>query len=119
MRLEFYRDDLGEPRVRVPHGRELLGRYLEGDLQTDVRHARRIAGAVDRVAAGQLPSFSETGNAYTLTLTPAGAVIESELDERAPALALPLADLRAAVGAWIAFLETGAGALPRPAGPAG
>ena len=119
MRLEFHRDELGEPRIRAPHGQELLGRYLEGDLQTDVRHARQVAHAVDRVAAGELPSFSETGNAHTLTLTPAGAVIESELDEQAPALALPLADLRAAVGAWIAFLEKGSGAPPRPAGLVG
>jgi uncharacterized protein YacL (UPF0231 family) len=104
MRLEFYWDDLGDPRVRSPRGRELLGRYLESDLQSDTRHARDIAHAVDRVAAGRLPSFSETGNAHTLTLSPAGAVIESEMDERASCL-LPLAELHAAVSRWIAFLE--------------
>ena len=112
MRLEYYRDDLGDARVRAPRGRELLGRYLEGDLQSDALHAREIAHAVDRVAAGHLPSFTETGNAHTLTLSPAGAVIESELDERAACL-LPLADLRAALGGWIAFLEKGSGARPR------
>jgi hypothetical protein len=115
MNLDFYWDDAGDPRARpeaaggagrAPAG-EAMARYLESDVQGSAAQAREIVRIVDRILAGRLQSWSDTGNAHTLTLSPRGAVIAAELDDAAKPVRLPLAELRQAVAGWLAFLERG------------
>ena len=56
----------------------------------------------------RLREWTQTGNAYTLILTPDGATLEPEADEGEEATLLPLADLREAVTRWVEFLAGGA-----------
>ena len=106
MRLDLYWDEAGDPRARAEEGRERLARYLESDLQSSAAAAREVLAAVEDVVAGALDEWEQTGNAYTLTLSPAGAILEDEWDE-GEAEEIPLAELRNALWTWIEFLERG------------
>jgi uncharacterized protein YacL (UPF0231 family) len=107
MRLEFYRDDAGDPRARGRgHGRAVAG-FLESDLQDSTAAAHEVLRAIDDVESGRVPSWERTGNAHTLTLSPAGAAIRDEMDEDAKPSHLPLPEIRQAVADWVSFLEEG------------
>jgi uncharacterized protein YacL (UPF0231 family) len=105
MKLEHYRDAAGDPRAKG-HDRRLAG-FLESDLQDSPAAAREILRAIDQVESGREPSWERTGNAYTLTLSPEGAMIQDENDESARPHALSLPELREAVAGWASFLEAG------------
>lgn len=111
MKLDFYRDEAGDPRARAAAGRareqELLARFLESDVQGSAATGREILAALRQVEAGELPAWEQTGNAFTLRLSPAGAEIESVLDESGEVAAIPLRDLRRALRAWVDFLAKG------------
>ncbi len=128
MLLDFYWDGAGDPRARpaaesaaaenaAPAAAPelVMSRYLESDVQGSVSQAREIVHVIDRILAGRLHTWSDTGNAYTLTLTRRGATIQLEADDNAPALRLSLADTRQAVADWLAFLQRGKGAAGAPA----
>jgi hypothetical protein len=128
MDLDYYWDDAGDPRARPAaapaasggSGRGPVGaaavvaRYLESDVQSSAGQAREILRTIDRILAGRLQSWSDTGNAHTLTLSARGAVIAAELDDAAKPARLPLEALRQAVAGWLAFLERGRRAAPAP-----
>ena len=105
MKLEYYRDSSGDPRVRGRgHGRLVAG-FLESDLQDSPTAAREVLRALDAVEAGREPSWERTGNAYTLTLAPEGATIQDENAEDSKPRPFSLAALREAVTGWVSFLE--------------
>lgn len=107
MQLEFYRDGAGDPRARGKgHGKELAG-FLEGDLQGSGKQGRAILRAIDQLEAGTLDGREITGNSYTLSLSPAGASLVNENDEKAKSYELSLAELRDAVARWTAFVDKG------------
>lgn len=107
MKLEIYRDEAGDPRARPVPDRPLLARFLESDVQDNPEHGREILEAIEEVEAGDAESWEETGNAHTLILSPGGAVIEADFED-APPCRLSLDELREAVAAWVAFLDSAA-----------
>jgi hypothetical protein len=118
MQLEFYWDEAGDPRARAAATEPAAGaaaaarqkrvaRYLESDIQGNASQASEVVHAIDRVLAGRLPRWSDTGNAHTLTLSPRDAAITAELEPGARPVRVPLADLREVVAAWQAFLDRG------------
>ena len=107
MKLEYYRDSAGDPRARGRgHGRLAAG-FLESDLQDSPAAAHEVLRALDNVESGREPSWERTGNAYTLTLSPAGAAIQDENAETSKPRPFSLAALREAVTGWVSFLEEG------------
>jgi hypothetical protein len=62
---------------------------------------------IDRILAGRLRTWTDTGNAHTLTLTRRGATLESTADDAAKPEKLALEDLREALSAWLALLQQG------------
>jgi uncharacterized protein YacL (UPF0231 family) len=105
MKLEYYRDSAGDPRVRGKgHGQTVAG-FLESDLQDSPEAAREVLRAVDDVEAGRAPTWERTGNSYTLALSPEGAMIQDENAEDAKPHRLTLEALRKAVTDWASFLE--------------
>jgi hypothetical protein len=107
MQLEFYWDGAGDPRARCLGPGAVLAGFLEGDIQGSGKHGREILRAIDRIEAGKLDRWETTGNAYTLTLTPEGASLVSELDDEAKPYSIPLAQIKEAVADWTAFVEEG------------
>jgi len=108
MKLDLYWDEAGDPRARAAAGQageqELLARFLESDVQGSAAAGREILAALRQVVAGELPAWEQTGNAFTLRLSPTGAAIESALDESGEVVEIPLRDLRRALRAWVDFL---------------
>jgi uncharacterized protein YacL (UPF0231 family) len=104
MKPEHYRDAAGDPRAKG-HDQRLAG-FLESDLQDSPAAAQEILHAIDRVESGREASWERTGNAYTLSLSPEGAMIVDENAEDARPHSLPLATLRQAVADWAGFLES-------------
>jgi uncharacterized protein YacL (UPF0231 family) len=105
MKLEYYRDSAGDPRARGRgHGRLAAG-FLESDLQDSPTAAREVLRALDAVESGREPSWERTGNAYTLTLSPEGALIQDENAEASKPRPFSLTALREAVAGWLSFLE--------------
>jgi hypothetical protein len=113
MHLDFYWDETGEPRAKPSDLGQTasVARFLESEVQGSIGQAREIVRAIDRMLAGRLQSWSETGNAHTLTLLPRGATLEPDLDPKAKPVRLPLDELRQAVAGWQAFLERGRGRI--------
>jgi uncharacterized protein YacL (UPF0231 family) len=107
MKLEFHRDSDGAPRARVKGAGRVVANFLESDLQDSPESAREVLRAIDAVESGREPSWERTGNAHTLTLSPAGASIQDENAESSRPHPLSLAALREAVSGWVSFLEGG------------
>jgi uncharacterized protein YacL (UPF0231 family) len=107
MQLEFYWDSAGDPRARCLGPGAVLANFLESDIQGSAKHGREILRAIDRIEAGKLDRWETTGNAYTLTLSPAGASLVSELDEEAKPCEIPLAQIKKSVADWTEFLKEG------------
>jgi uncharacterized protein YacL (UPF0231 family) len=105
MKLEYYRDSAGDPRARGRGHARLAAGFLESDLQDSPAAAREVLRALDAAESGREPSWERTGNAYTLTLSPEGALIQDENAEDSKPHPLSLAALREAVASWLSFLE--------------
>jgi len=105
--MRLYRDSSGDPRAHCEKGRHLLAGFLESDVQGSVSLARKILAAIDKIAGGHLDEWERTGNAYTLTLSPDGADLETDVDDDTETLHLSLEELREAVADWVELLGSG------------
>jgi hypothetical protein len=104
VKLDLYRDVDGSPRARGERAGDGLAGYLASELQGSVTSTVRLLDLLDRLEAGEMERWEETGNAYTLTLTPAGATIVAEWSEEAAPELVTLADLRAGLSRWLELL---------------
>lgn len=109
MDLEFYRDAAGDPRAQCKGPGAMMAGFLESDLQGSVASAQEVLRAIDGVKSGEIPDWERTGNAYTLALTPEGAILWNEMDIEVEPYKMSLADLRQTVAEWISFLEDAQG----------
>lgn len=100
MKLDLYRDADGSPRARGG----LFAGFLESDLQGSVTSTVRLLDLLDRLEAGEIEHWEETGNAHTLTLAPEGATIAAEWDDEAQPELVPLSDLRHGLTRWLEML---------------
>lgn len=107
MQLQFYSDASGAPRALCEGPGRVVAGFLESDLQDSLAAAHEVLRAVDEVASGRAASWERTGNAYTLTLSPDGAILQDEITEEVEPYALSLSELRDVVADWISFLEDG------------
>lgn len=110
--LRIFRDAFGDLRAEAP-GREGLAAFLESEVQGSAAVAREVLEEVARVAAGDLDRLDWTGNALGLEATREWVRITDEIDPAAPSQRWPLAELRAALEAWLRVLES---EPPRPEG---
>jgi hypothetical protein len=99
--IELYLDADGLPRARGG----LAACFLEADLQADRTLAAELLRRLDAVADGAGKSDELIGNAHRLLLGPKGARIEPLFDRSAGPAALPLAELRRLVSAWLDLLD--------------
>jgi uncharacterized protein YacL (UPF0231 family) len=102
--LHFYRDSAGDPRARCRAPYELLGHFLESDVQSNIALCEEILAVLDRMGRDEITRWQQTGNAHTLFLGKKEARIEAEYDEMVAPCRLTLDQLRGAVTRWSAFL---------------
>ena len=86
--------------------KDLLARFLESDIQGSATSTRRLLDLLDRIEAGEIERWEETGNAHTLELRPDGATIVPEWDEQAAPQRVSLAELRNALNGWLDLLAS-------------
>ena len=74
----FYRDESGDPRAEFEHPYELLGHFLESDIQGSISICEEILGKISEIFAGKTKEWQQTGNAHTIVLSQGGACVEAE-----------------------------------------
>ena len=87
------------------HGETLAG-FLQSDIQGDLETARLLLAEVAAAERGETPQPGGAGNAFSITVTPDGAVIRNAVLEGAVPERYGLAELRAALEAWITAIES-------------
>ena len=97
-----------EGRARPGTGRrgETLASFLQSDIQGDLETARLLLAEVAAAERGETPQPGGVGNAFSITVTPDGAVIRNAVLEGAVPERYGLAELRAALEAWITAIES-------------
>lgn len=105
MRVKPYLDNKGWRRASVEEPYEVLGSFLEQDLQNSVPACKLFLEAIDAVKSGLIEDWQGTGNAHTVTLTRDKATIENEFAEPFIACELPIDEFRDAVMEWMTFIE--------------
>jgi hypothetical protein len=97
-----------EGQARPGSGRhgEIIGSFLQSDVQADLETARMLLAEIAAGERGENPQPSGVGNAFSITITPDGAVIRNAVVEGAVPERYSLGELRAALETWIAAIES-------------
>jgi hypothetical protein len=96
-----------EGRARPGSGRhgEILASFLQSDVQGDLETARMLLAETAAAARGEAPKPGGAGNAFSITISPEGAMIRNAVVEGEAPERYNLAELRGALETWIAALE--------------
>jgi hypothetical protein len=86
------------------HG-EIIASFLQSDVQSDLETARMLLAEIAAAERGEKPQPGGVGNAFSITITPDGAVIRNAVIEDAPPERYSLPELRAALELWIAAVD--------------
>jgi hypothetical protein len=85
--------------------RDLIAAFLVMDIQRSPDWARDLLAKIADVKTGALPSWERIGNAYRVYLSAEAGFIEDLVDPTDAPQQFPLAELEAAVTAWIAEIS--------------
>ena len=96
-----------EGRARPASGRhgKILAGFLQSDVQGDLETARMLLAETAAAERGETPQPGGAGNAFSITISPDGALIRNAVVEDAVPERYSLAELRAALETWIAAIE--------------
>ena len=96
-----------EGQARPGSGRhgEIIGSFLQSDVQGDLETAQTLLAEIAAAERGENPQPGGVGNAFSIAITPDGAVIRNAVVEGTAPERYSLAELRAALELWIAAVE--------------
>jgi hypothetical protein len=96
-----------EGQARPGSGRhgEIIGSFLQSDVQGDLETAQTLLAEIAAAERGENPQPAGVGNAFSIAITPDGAVIRNAVVEGASAERYSLPELRVALETWIAAIE--------------
>ena len=96
-----------EGRAQPGSGRhgEIIASFLQSDVQGDLETARMLLAEVAGAERGEPPQPGGAGNAFSIAISPTGAVIRNAVIEGAVAEHYSLAELRTALETWVAAIE--------------
>ena len=108
-----------EGQARPGSGRhgEILASFLQSDFQGDLATARSLLTETIAAERGESPQSGGAGNAFSITISPEGAVIRNAVVEGAAPERYSLAELRSALETWIAAIERARHSAAPPAAP--
>jgi hypothetical protein len=86
------------------HG-EIIASFLQSDIQGDLETARMLLAEIAAAERGEKPQPGGVGNAFSITITPNGAVVRNAVIEDAPPERYSLPELRAALELWIVAVD--------------
>lgn len=111
MTFKYSLDEHGIRRAFVISPYELLGWYLEDDVQGSLYHCKLLFSVIEKVKNGALEEWSGTGNAHTITITQDRVVLENEYlleSEETPRrnCEIPLIEFEKALKEWFQFIQS-------------
>jgi hypothetical protein len=86
------------------HG-EIVTSFLQSDVQGDLETARMFLAEIAAAERGERPQPGGAGNAFSITISPDGAVIRNAVIAGAIPERYSLPELRGALELWIAAIE--------------
>ena len=95
----------GEARPGSGRHGEIVGSFLQSDVQGDLETARTLLAEIAAAERGENPQPGGVGNAFSIAISPDGAVIRNAVVEGAVPERYSLAELRAALETWIEAIE--------------
>jgi hypothetical protein len=95
----------GCPRPGTGRHGEILASFLQSDVQGDLETARMFLGEIAAAERGEKPQPGGAGNAFSITISPDGAVIRNVVVEGAIPERYSLPELRGVLELWIAEIE--------------
>ena len=97
-----------EGRAQPGSGRrgEIMATFLQSDIQGDLETARMLLAETAAAERGERPQPGGVGNAFSITISPDGAVIRNAVVGGAVPERFSLAELRDALETWIAAIDS-------------
>jgi hypothetical protein len=87
------------------HHGEIIASFLQSDVQGDLETARMLLAETAAAERRESPQPGGAGNAFSITITPDGAVIRNAVVADSPPERYSLPELRAALETWIEAIE--------------
>jgi hypothetical protein len=100
----FYCDDEGRPRAEFSAPNEVVGWFLEQDVQSPMS-CDQLLLRISKLAEDPREEFEQTGNAHTVRLTHRTAIIESNYAEPRTWATVSVEELRDAILRWKELLS--------------
>src|ERR1700682_4765577 len=97
----------GRPQPGSGRHGEILASFLQSDIQGDLETARMLLAEAAAAERGEKPQPGGAGNAFSITISPGGAVIRNAVVEGAIPELYSLPELRGVLELWIAAIERG------------
>jgi hypothetical protein len=97
-----------EGRARRGSGRhgKMMASFLQSDVQSDLSTARALLAEIASAERGEKPQPGGAGNAFSIAISPDGALIRNAVVEDATPERYTLGELRSALETWIAAIES-------------
>lgn len=103
--LHFFLDLNGYPRAHGKGAEQLLGTFLEQDVQGSLDGCSQYMDILARVRSSAIPEWSGTGNVHTVSITPKGVAIENEWAISESAATYSLDDFENALREWAKLIS--------------
>ena|SRR5262245_1677795 len=105
MKLKLYYDAHDFPRAEVDTPHEVLGWFLEQDVQSSLPWGRELVETIENIQADRTSHWEGTGNAHTLVMTGKGVRIDNEYVDPPQSCELSLHEFKRAVQSWLTFIQ--------------
>jgi uncharacterized protein YacL (UPF0231 family) len=105
MDIKIYKDRNGYPRVAAPESLEILGWFLEQDIQRCKYSCDEIIEIIDSVQQGKISYWKGTGNAHTFCITSELVTIYNEFSENSSPCSMDTREFKNAIILWGEFIE--------------
>jgi hypothetical protein len=96
----FFIDEHGFPRAHFERPYEVLGYYLEQDVQSCIASCDTLIEICKQVESGLLASWSGTGNAHSIEILPDKVQIEKQYSIQPEGCVILISEFKSAVSSW-------------------
>jgi hypothetical protein len=107
MKVDYFIDNEGWRRARFPKPFQVLGEFLESDVQVSEYYFNLLLDICKKIGAKELDEWSDTGNAYTVTIKNNTVTVEAAYEwvqKELPACTISIDEFRQILRGWFQFL---------------
>ncbi len=103
----FYFDSDNCPRAEYPPPFEMIGWYLEQDVQSSLSTCDELLRLCDDFCKGRRDEWQGTGNIHTVSIRDSRVQIENEFTDSAASCVLSIDDFKTALLSWRELIRPG------------